>query len=159
MQQSSLAKWLKIIIIGVGICLTILCMWVIPNLGDSFQMQYPEYSCAFYPWLIFIWLSAIPCYIVLVFAWKIFTNIGKDESFTALNANYLKWISILAAVDSFFFFIGNVILGLLSMNHPGIIIFALFVVTFGFAITIIAAALSHLVMKAADLQTQSDLTI
>ena len=104
MQQSSLAKWLKIIVIGVGICLTILCMWVIPNLGDSFQMQYPEYSCAFYPWLIFIWLSSIPCYIVLVFAWKIFTNIGKDESFTALNANYLKWISILAEVDSFFFF-------------------------------------------------------
>lgn len=159
MKQSSLAKWLKIIVIGVFVCLTILIMWIIPNLGDAFQMQYPEYSYAFYPWLIFIWISAIPCYIVLVFAWKIFTNIGNDKSFAAINANYLKWISILAAVDSFFFFIGNVLLGLFNMNHPGIIIFALFVVTFGFAITIIAAALSHLVMKAAELQNQSDLTI
>ncbi len=159
MQQSSLAKWLKLIVIGVGICLTTICGWVIPNMGDALLMQYPEFSYAFIPWLIFIWLSAVPCYIVLVIGWKIFTNIGNDRSFTSMNANYLKWISVLAAVDSFFFFSGNIILGLLNMNHPGIVMASLVVVTFGISVSIIAAALSHLVMKAAVLQEQNDLTI
>ena len=159
MQQSSLAKWLKLIVIGVGICLTTICGWVIPNMGDALLMQYPEFSYAFIPWLIFIWLSAVPCYIVLVIGWKIFTNIGNDRSFTSMNAIYLKWISVLAAVDSFFFFIGNIILGLLNMNHPGIVMASLVVVTFGISVSIIAAALSHLVMKAAVLQEQNDLTI
>ena len=159
MQQSSFAKWLKLIVIGVGICLTILCAWIIPTLGESLKLQYPEVSSFFYPWLIFLWLSAIPCYLVLVIAWKIFTNIGNDQSFTTINAKYLKWISYLAAIDSFFFFVVNIIFWLLNMNHPGIIIVSLVVVTFGIAVAIIAAALSHLVMKAADLQDQSDLTI
>lgn len=159
MQQSSFAKWLKIIVIGVGICLTLLCAWIIPTLGQSLQLQYPEISAFFYPWLIFLWISAVPCYAVLFIAWKIFTNIGNDESFTMVNATYLKWVSLLAAGDSFFFFATNFIFWLFNMNHPGIMIVSLIVVTFGVAIAIIAAALSHLVLKAADLQVQSDLTI
>ena len=109
--------------------------------------------------IVFGFIHDFYCYIVLVIGWKIFTNIGNDRSFTSMNANYLKWISVLAAVDSFFFFSGNIILGLLNMNHPGIVMASLVVVTFGISVSIIAAALSHLVMKAAVLQEQNDLTI
>jgi hypothetical protein len=104
-------------------------------------------------------MTAIPCYIALVLAWRIASNIGADKSFSLANASLFKWISILAAADSAFFFVGNIVLWLLNMNHPGIVVFSLLVVFAGVAVAVAAAALSHLVVKAADLQEQSDWTI
>ena len=37
-------------------------------------------------WLIFLSCTAIPVYIALHFAWKIFANIGDDHSFCEVNA-------------------------------------------------------------------------
>ena len=110
-------------------------------------------------WLIFLWVSGIPCYMVLVFGWRIASNIGEDRSFSNENAKYLKWISWLAAGDGIFFFIGNVVLLFTNMSHPGVALFSLIVVFAGVAVAVAAAALSYLVKKAAVLQEQSDLTI
>ena len=159
MEQKALSKWLKIIIIGVGICGLVGYFLVIPSFGQSLARQYPEFSGRYLPWLIFIWVTAIPCYIALFFGWKIAANIGGDRSFSVENANLLKWISWLAAGDSIYFFAGNVALLLLGMSHPGVVLASLLVVFAGVAITVAAAALSHLVRKAAALQEESDLTI
>ena len=159
MEQKALSKWLKIIIIGVGICGLVGYFLVIPSFGQSLARQYPEFSGRYLPWLIFIWVTAIPCYIALFFGWKIAANIGADRSFSVENANLLKWISWLAAEDSIYFFAGNVALLLLGMSHPGVVLASLLVVFAGVAITVAAAALSHLVRKAAALQEESDLTI
>ena len=63
------------------------------------------------------------------------------------------------AGDAAFFFVGNVVFLFLNMNHPGIVLLSLVPVFAGACIAIAAAALSHLVRKAAALQEQSDLTI
>lgn len=160
MKQLSLSRWLKFIIIGVGICGWIVYTMVIPMFGQLIAL-YEEgaYDHCFWPWLIFIWLTAIPCYMVLFFAWKIASNIGADKSFSASNAKLLKWISVLALFDAAFFFTGNIVYLFLNMNHPGIVLFSLLVVFAGVAVAIASAALSHLVMKAEVLQEQSDWTI
>jgi len=62
-------------------------------------------------------------------------------------------------LDAGFFFVGNIILFLLSMSHPGVVIASLVIVFVGIAVAVAAAALSHLVKKAAVLQEQSDWTI
>ena len=159
MKQTSLSKWLKIIIIGCGICGLLIYALVMPSIGQTLASENPEMSSYFWPWLIFIWATGIPCYIALFFAWKIAANIGVDKSFSLSNAKLLKWISILAAGDAAFFFLGNIVFLLLNMNHPSIVLLSLIIVFAGVAISVAAAALSHLVMKAADLQEQSDLTI
>ena len=159
MKQSSLANWLKFIIIGVGICGLILYAGFIPIFGQSMIYQYPEFTSWYYPWLIFLCITAIPCYIVLFFAWKIATNIGKEETFTYINADYFKKISILAAVDSVFFIIVNIVYLFLNMNHPGVVLISCIVFFFGVAVSVASSALSHLVVKAAELQIQSDFTI
>lgn len=159
MEQKNLSKWIKFVIIGVGICGLVIYALVIPMLGSELKTSYPEFSNRFWPWAFFIWVSGIPCYIVLVFAWKISSNIGNDRSFTEQNAHYLKLISVIAVVDTMFFFAGNIVLLLFDMSHPGIVIASLLVDFIGVAIAIAAAALSHLVKKAAVLQEQSDLTI
>lgn len=159
MKQDTLSKWLKMIIAGVGVCGLIIYAAVVPMLAEAVGDRYPEFSGCQLPWLILIWVTAIPCYLALILAWKIAANIGADRSFSIENAKLLKWISVLAAGDSAFFFVGNLLYLLLNMNHPSIVLLSLLVEFFGAAISVAAAALSHLVRKAADLQTQSDLTI
>lgn len=159
MEQKALARWLKVILIGIGICGLIVYFVIFPSYGQSLIYDYPEFSNRFWPWLAFLWVSGIPCYVVLVFGWKIASNIGKDRSFSSDNAGYLKWIAWLAAGDGIFFFVGNIVLLFTNMSHPGIAIFSLLVVFAGVAVAVAAAALSHLVQKAAALQEQSDLTI
>ena len=159
MGQKALSKWLKAILIGVGVCGLIVYFLILPEVGRSTIDSYSEFSGWYWPWLIFLWATGIPCYTALVFGWKIAANIGKDRSFSMENAKLLKWISWLAAGDAAFFFAGNVVFLFLNMNHPGVLILSLLVVFAGVAVAVAAAALSHLVEKAAALQEESDLTI
>jgi hypothetical protein len=159
MKQKSLAKWLKVTIIGVALAGLAVLFVIIPILGQGIVGQNPEFEYCYYPWLVLFWVCGIPCYIALVLGWMIAVNIGKDRSFSLANAHYLSLISVLAAIDSALFFTVNIVFLLLNMNHPGIVLLSLIVVFIGVAISVAAAALSHLVMKAAELQEQSDLTI
>ncbi len=159
MNQKKLAAWLKGIVIGIGLCGLVICFAVLPALGDSMRTDYPEFAGRFWPWLIFLWLAAVPCFAALYAGWRIAANIGADRSFTVENALLLRVVARLAAGDTVFFFLGNAVLCLLSMSHPGILLASLLICFAGVAVTVGAACLSHLVRRAADLQEQSDLTI
>ncbi len=142
MKQGNLSKWLKIIIVGTVLCLLIVYTLIIPDLGSSLVLNAPEFSNCYIPWLAFIGLTSVPILIALVFAWKIAVNIGRDHSFSIENSNYLKWISWLAIIDSAYFFIGNLVLMLLNMNHAGIMLVSLIAVFIGIAVSVASAALS-----------------
>ncbi len=159
MEQRHLARWLKLITIGVGIIGVIVYLGIIPWWGRDLVTAEPEFSSWYYPWLSFAWITAIPCFTVLVIFWGICKNIEADNSFCEENSIRLKRISQLAAIDSALVMIGNVVLFLLSMNHPGIFIIMLLVVFIGIAITVLAAALSHLLYKAWKLKEENELTI
>lgn len=159
MEQKTLSRWLKVILLGIAVCGLLVYFFVVPSYGKSLMSLYPEFAYRYYPWLFFLWATGIPCYAVLLLGWKIATNIGRDRSFSQANADYLKWISWLAAGDSAFFFLGNLIFLYANLSHPGVALFSLLIVFAGIAVTVAAAALSHLVKKAAVLQEQSELTI
>lgn len=159
MSQKSLSKWLKAIIAGMAVCGAIIYLYLIPVWGKGVAEANPEFSYCYIPWLAVILITAIPCYWGLYFGWKISSEIGKDNSFSMENAWYLKNISILAALDSVYFFLANLVLMVIGMNHPSIFLLSLFVVFAGIAITVAAAALSHLVRKAAELKAENELTI
>lgn len=159
MEQTTLSKWLKFILIGVAICGLVIYAAIFPALGQSIVAHNEEFSDFFWPWLVFIWATGIPCYIAIILAWRMAINIGADQSFSLSNAKLLKWISILAAGDAAFFFIGNIVFLILNMSHPSVILFSSVIVFAGVAISVASAVLSHLVRKASILQDQSDLTI
>lgn len=159
MEQKVLEKWLKFIIAGVGICGLAVYVCVIPVLGKDLVVAAPEFSNRYYPWLIFLWVTAIPCCGALLCAWRIASNIGRDRSFSKDNARLLKWISILAGGDALFFFVTNLVYLFLDMSHPGVVLLSLLVAFVGVAVTVAAAVLSHLVEKAADIQEENQLTV
>ncbi len=159
MTQRSLSNWLKGTIAGIAACGAVVYFGFVPYFGNGVAETYPEFAYCFWPWLAMLWISAAPCFLALYFGWRIAAEIGKDRSFSMENAVYLKKISVLALVDSGYFFIANVVFLLLGMNHPGILLSSLFVEFAGVAIAVAAAVLSHLVQKAAKMQMEQELTI
>lgn len=57
MEQKTLSKWLKLILLGVAICGLIVYVAVIPMYGLSLRSLYPEFSNRFWPWLLFMIIS------------------------------------------------------------------------------------------------------
>ncbi|MGN0628952.1 MAG: DUF2975 domain-containing protein [Oscillospiraceae bacterium] len=160
MNQKSLALWLKIIIVLAALIGAVAAFLFIPAYGRSIADVYPEMSYCYYPWLAFEILFSLPCFAALFFGWKIAVNIGNDRSFTRENSAYLRSIAILAATDSGYFLLGNWALVFFDMNHPGIALLVAPVLTFfGISASVVFAALSHLIYKAAVLREDSDLTI
>lgn len=156
MTQKKLSKLICAVIAGMGICGLIIYFYVIPVLGQDICAEMPEFSYCYYPWLVFIWLTAIPCYMVLYYGWKIGIEIGRDNSFSPKNVGYLKKIMAMAIIDSAVFFAGNIVFLLLGMNHPGIVLLSLLVCFAGLVVAIIAAALSHLAQKAVDMRSENE---
>lgn len=159
MSHRSLYLWIRAAVIGVAAFGALLCVFIIPSGGKSIADSYPEFAHCFWPWLIFLWATAIPCWAVLYFAWRISSEVKADNSFSKETARLLSHISVAAFIDTAFFFVGNIVIGILFINHPGVLLVSLFVDCFGVVIGLTAAILSRFVLKAADLQEQSDLTV
>ncbi len=154
MNQKSLSRWLKAIIIGTGLGAASIYIFVLPMYYGPLTVE-GEYKTR----MILLAFTAIPAFLMLRLAWKIATNIGKDQSFSLENAKFLKHIAIYALVDSVYYFIMNVYLFAVGWNQNVNILVIALIAFVGVVIAVAAACLSHLVLKAATLQEQSDFTI
>ena len=116
-----------------------------------------EVSWLVTPGIIAISISAIPIAIALVLFWQICTEIGRDNSFCHKNASRLSGIGFCALVDTGYCAVGTLTIEIL-VGSP-IWVTGLMVCTVGLAIALAAFLLSHLVLKAADMKSENDLTI
>ena len=156
MRQKELEKWLKIVIIAVALCGLVVCAVAIPWIGHVLIASDPQISDMYIPWLVMFIISAIPCYVILYLGWRVAVNIGKDRSFSLENARHIKLASKIILFDALYFFVVNVCMWRIYVNHPGVILALVFIVFACVVASVVAAVLSHLVVKAADLQEQSD---
>ncbi len=106
----------------------------------------------------------IPVLIAMIDAWRILTRIGKNNSFCVENARGLRRVSFCALIDT----VLVILWGLTSYFHDHVpfangnewfYVLLLVIAVVGVSATAGAAALSHLTLKAADLQDDNDLTI
>ena len=81
MDQKTLARWLKAVIIGTGICGLVVFLWLVPFMGKGVLEGYPEFGSWYLPWLIFLEISGLPCFGVLYLGWRIAGNIGQAVLF------------------------------------------------------------------------------
>ena len=155
MKQKNLALWLKLIIIGMAVCGLGVYGYFLPVMGKSLSEAYPEFADRYIPWLVFLWITAIPCYAALFFFWKTAVQIGRDNAFSEINARNLKIISQLAQADVCLFFIGNAAMLVFNMSHPGVLLASLLIDFAGRAIAVAANALSCLVQNAAHIKAEN----
>ena len=171
MKQKELSILLRIVVILCCLVWLVFANWFGRMLGlavmeDAYVVAFPLLLC----------LMLLPPLLVFWDAWKIFTQIGKNNSFCVENARRLRRIRFCALADT----VLDVILLVYGVIHRfrfvasfapddimkelGEDLFLaavrfLFVAIIGVAITVAAAALSHLTLKAAHLQDENDLTI
>jgi len=158
MKQKELSGWLKVLIIVAYVCCAAAAIWLVPELGRTAVAYELAETWLFWPCLIFFWLTLVPVLWCLVLAWRIAAEIGKDNSFCMENALRLRTVSRLALVDTIAYLIAAIVLTPFGLNLPGLMLF-LAIMILGSALSVGMAALSHLIAKAADLKTDSDLTI
>lgn len=142
-----------------AVCVIFLGVTAAPDIGTELTLQNPSYKSFYLPCLIFIWISAIPVFAFLLMVWQIATDIGRDNSFCYANARRLKICSILALTDTVLYICGGIVLSIMRVLHPSIFIIIAGLFAIGFATTVCCAALSHLTRKAADMQSENNLTI
>lgn len=159
MKLTTMETYLKLILLGFGLCGLFVYVWVLPAAGQSLAESCPEFAHWYHPWLFFLRITVIPCYLVLGAAWKVAGNIGDGHSFSHENGRCFQRISGYALADSVFFFVGNIVLWLLELNHPGIVVASLLFVFVGLSIAVASRALAQLVDRAAEIQEENDWTI
>ena len=156
MSSKTLGNLMRVCVISIAICGLFLCLYVIPHWGKSIITSYPEFSSWFWPWLIFAWLVALPCFAVLVLVWRIAGAVLNETVFTLLTAKWMKMVSVLLLTDAGILFSGNIIYLFLRMNHPSVVIFSMMGDIFIVALALFAAALSRYITKASILQEETD---
>lgn len=159
MKQKELSIWLRVITAAAGVCCALLAFVIVPSVGCRAAERMPEFSGLFWPCLIFFWVSVVPVAWALVLAWRIFARIGRDRSFCMENAAALRSISRLAALDTALYVAAAVVMALNGLGTEILLLIFLGVVFIGICVCICCAALSHLTRKAAEMQSENDLTI
>ena len=156
MNRHTLARRLRAILIGIALCGLLFYLILLPWI---LRRTLPQQSPAQWAYLIPLWISAVPCYAVLVYGWRIVHNIALDRSFCRENAAYLRAISSLAMIDTAWIFLCDLLWLLLGFAEVMMLLLSWIIIFVGIAVAVSTAALSHLVLRAAELQEQSDLTI
>lgn len=156
MSSKTFCYLVRAAVIIAAICGIAACCYILPTLGTTLKNNNPEYAHFYFPWLIFLWITIIPCFVVLVFLWKVSTAIKLDTVFTFRTASYFSTCTIILFCDTIFFFAGNIAFLLLGLNHVGIMFLSLITGIFGITLTVLMAFFSRYLTKAAALQEEAN---
>jgi len=163
MTTKSLLFWVRCAIVIIALCgITVCALWYpysfsIINIDLTATDLSELTTVQGWGLLSFYWAVSIPCFAILIIAWKISASIKTEQLFTNKSAKMIKICALILLVDSSVFLIGNVVFLLLKMNDFAIIYF--FLIIGGLVLSVLLSALSHYVAKAAELQELSDGTV
>ena len=160
MTQKTFANLLKAaVVLALLCCLAVYGLYV-PALAEDCRSMEASLSSLYVPGLVFVELTFLPILIGLFFAWRVAADIGRDKSFTRENAGRMKNISYLALCDVAYFWLGILVFwfGFGAKSGPMLILAAL-IGSAGIIVAVCAGALSHLILKAAVLREENDLTV
>ena len=157
MGRVGLVRTLKGVIIFLAAMAALCYLVIFPDYIREMGTEDANVAWLVTPGIAAVSLSAIPIIIALVLFWQICTEIGRDNSFCHKNASRLTGIGFCALVDTGYCAVGTVTLEIM-VGSP-IWVTGMMVCTVGLAIALAAFLLSHLVLKAADMKAENDLTI
>jgi hypothetical protein len=158
MSSKTLCAFVRFAAAATAVCGLVLCVCVFPfRLPEIIGRDYGLLGG--YLWLAYLWIAAIPCFVILVYVWKVSNAIQSDEVFTEKTAKRIKTAAVILIADVAYFFAGGVVLLLLDLNRPVILFLTVVVCVFGISLALLAAVLARYISKAALLQEEADGTI
>lgn len=107
----------------------------------------------------FIALASIPIFGVAVLSWRIFVDIGNDDSFSAANTARLIGIGYLACAEAALFALTIVALAIIGVLAEGLTAVLFMAIITSGGLGVVAFALSHFTARAALIKAENDLTV
>jgi len=160
MKQKEMSGYLKMITAGVGVLLLVFVLWFLPLVLKE-PLTRIAGSSGYHGVCRVTALSAVPAVMCMIRFWGICGSIGLNRSFSMENAVRLKRMSQYMLLDAVlytgflvWFFIAGWYQGAGWLVFP--IVLAVFI---SVTLTVLCAALSHLVQNASELQEEQELTI
>ena len=160
MTQKTFANLLKTAILLAFLCTAAVYVLYLPAVADETRTVAASLSSLYLPCLIFAELTVVPILCAMVLAWRIASEIGRDNSFCRENARRMKIIAWLALADAAYFWAGILVFWFAFGAASGpLLILSVLIGMVGVIIALCAGALSHLILKAAILREENDLTV
>lgn len=159
MKQKQISLWLKAVTIAIAL------------MGIAFFGSATAYAFAFRPDyndpvpvylrqnIVFLWITAILCFLVLFFFWKVINEIGNDNSFSMENVKNFKNMSICGVLIILEYII-RIIVWLIKGKLEFIPLTYTLLKIFVFIIfVVLCIAMSKLVQNAYEIKQENELTI
>ena len=159
MGRVGLVRTLKGVVVFIALIVSLFYCFIFPQMIQEMGWQNANLAWLVEPSIAAVSVSVIPMAVALVLFWMICTEIGRDNSFCHKNAKLLCGIGFCALIDTGYCAVGTVTLCFLVQIHVSILLLGITASVAGTAIALAAFLLSHLVLKAADLKSENDLTI
>ncbi|MBE5737299.1 MAG: DUF2975 domain-containing protein [Clostridiales bacterium] len=158
MNEKVLSMLTRVAIITIAICGLLSCLfWVPISIGRWDLQNLPWGSIEFSIQYVFHWIVSLPCFGLLIIAWRITLSMNKGKLFLEKNALYVNYATIVLIVDIAMFLIGNIIFVAMGWNNG--LILDILVAVLGLVISLFMYVLSRYLKKAAILQEESDYTV
>ncbi|WP_431808164.1 DUF2975 domain-containing protein [Lysinibacillus sphaericus] len=147
--MKKLAMWLKFLIIMVAFSGILFCFLVVPQMAIKIEGM---------PIMLFMWVTAIPFYLALLFAWKICSGITK-KLFSEQYVKHFTYMSYLVMSEIVLYAIG--IVYIIISEQATTIIFSFCLLFFGMAVTltVFLRVLANVFQQAIQLEEEAKLTI
>lgn len=158
MSSKTLCVIVRFAAIATALCGLVLCAYVYPFWLTDILGFNPGLGGA-YLWLAFLWLSSMPCFMILLYVWKVSGAIKRDEVFTLKTASWIRNAAVLLLSDMGFFIVGSAVLLIFHMSRPAILVLSILGGIFGVSLALLASVLSRYITKAAVLQEESEGTL
>ena len=158
MNQMRISYILKIFSILAALIGGVFFFWYIPLIIEEIGFL-SDLNSLVLPGKIGMWSIAVLCYMALYFFWRICTRIGEGNSFCLENASMMKNIGILSLIASLLIIAGDIYMETLHYLNGALIIFSIFSLFVGIGITVVCYSLSQLIIHAAKIKEENDLTI
>lgn len=160
MRQKELALTIKVVDVVALLAALIFTVYPMPTYLEGISNPDTNLGSALrHAILPFIVVTVVPLVIIATNTWLIASAISRNESFITVNALRLRRIGFAAFAEAALYALATALTPLGGKLDAGGLAVALVVVLACLALAVIAFTASHLAMKAADIQSENELTV
>ncbi|MDR0514250.1 MAG: DUF2975 domain-containing protein [Coriobacteriaceae bacterium] len=158
MKHKEMSRILKAIDAVTALACLALAFLVLPPTAQA-RFDVAGMDWLYLPFLAFTWVGILPFVALAVIAWGVFSDIGRDNSFSLRNAARLRVMGYIAACDTLVWLCALVFFAWVRFPASVIIITVAAAIALCVILAVVCVSLSHLTAKAALLKAENDLTV
>lgn len=154
MKQGS-TSFLKVVVVIMGLIVVAICAFGLPRVIGTINLG------GYDPILLGLYVAAIPFFVALYQAWKLLVLIDKNEAFSELSVEALKYIKRCAVIISVMFAGASPYIYMIAEidDAPGVVLISLIIISASVVIAVFAALLQKLLRNAIDMKKENELTV